>query len=136
MKSAVPINWAKPLLNSRQVTSLSDLAKQNTVEMPVLKSTISVPAHGVRSYQIVVDRNRMANPELDGSFSSQGRRPGGDIRVMVVGQSGMFYNSGRRRNADVHLPLTAGTYQLVLDNKASPRFSRSVRSDFRLRYVQ
>jgi len=60
----VPINWAKNYLRSSEVTSLADLLKQNTVEQQLLASTVSVPAGQSRMWSIVVDRNRMSNPEL------------------------------------------------------------------------
>ena len=114
---------------------VSALAKQNTVEQPIMESTISVPAHERRLFPIMIDRNRMANPELDGSFSSQGG-VGGNIRVMVIGQTGIVYDSDRTTDGTLRLPLPAGVYQLVLDNSCSAMFARSVSGDIKLHYVR
>lgn len=132
---AVPINWAKGFMHSTEITQLSDLARQNTVVQAILDSTISVPAGNRRAYPIVVDHNRMASPELEGSFSSSGGL-GGNIRVLVVSQNGVLYDSGRVTNGNVHVPLAAGTYQLVIDNSGSAMFPRNVTGDFKLHYVR
>ena len=132
---AVPINWAKGFLHNSEVTQLSDLAKQNTVEQEVMDSTVSVPAGHRRAFPILVDHNRMANPELEGTFSSKGGL-GGNIRVFVVGQNGVLYDSGRTTSGTVHVPLAAGAYQLVIDNTGSAMFARSVTGEFKLHYVR
>jgi S1-C subfamily serine protease len=132
---AVPINWAKNYLRSTDVTSLSDLAKRNTVVKQLLASSVSVPAHERRVLPIVVDRNQMANPQLEGSFSSKGGA-GGNIRVAVLNQRGVVYDSGRTTNGEIQLSLRPGAYQLVLDNSGSMMFSRTVTCDFKLRYVK
>jgi S1-C subfamily serine protease len=132
---AVPINWAKTYLHDSTITSLADLAKQNTVVKQVLGSTISVPAHQRRVLPIVVNPHQMSNAELKGSFSSRGGVDG-VIRIMVLNQNSVVYDSGRTTTGTVHLPLKAGTYQLVLDNTRSALFPRSVTSDFNLRYVK
>jgi S1-C subfamily serine protease len=132
---AVPINWAKPYLRSSEITSLADLAKQNTVVKEVLDSTISVPAHEQRVVPIVVDRNRMSNPELEGSFSSKGGA-GGNVRVAVLDQNAVVYDSGRTTNGRIQLPLRAGNYRLVIDNSGSSLFGRNVTCDFKLHYVK
>jgi S1-C subfamily serine protease len=132
---AVPINWAKTYLHDSTITSLADLAKQNTVVKQVLGSTISVPAHQRRVLPIVVNPHQMSNAELKGSFSSRGGVDG-VIRIMVLNQNSVVYDSGRTTTGTVHLPLRAGTYQLVLDNTRSALFPRSVTSDFNLCYVK
>ena len=132
---AVPINWAKSYLQNSEITSLADLAKQNTVAMDLLTSAVSVPARQRRVVPIVVDRNRMANSELEGSFSSSGGA-GGNIRVAVLGQNSTIYDSGRTTHGTIQLPLRAGAYQLVLDNSGSALFARSVTCDFKLHYVK
>jgi S1-C subfamily serine protease len=132
---AVPINWAKTYLRSSEITSLDDLAKQNTVLKEVLDSTISVPAHEQRVVPIVVDRNRMSNPELVGSFSSSGGA-GGNVRVAVLDQNAVIYDSGRTTNGRIQLPLRAGIYRLVIDNRGSVLFPRNVTCDLKLHYVK
>jgi len=122
-------------LRSSEITSLSDLLKQSSVEQQVLDSTISVPAGQRRAWPIIVDRNRMSNPELEGSFSSSGG-VGGNIRVLVLNHNAIVYDSGRTTNGQVHVPLSAGVYQLVLDNGASAIFARSVTADFKLHYIR
>jgi len=132
---AVPINWAKRFLQSTDATMLGDLARQNTVEQEIIGSTLSVPAHQRRAYTIVVDRNRMADPELDGTFSSSGGF-GGEIRVYVATFNNVVYDSGRTTNGKLHLPLGPGTYQLVIDNTESALFPRSVTSDLKFHYIK
>jgi S1-C subfamily serine protease len=131
----VPINWAKPYLHSSQITSLADLAEQNTVSHDVLATTISVPAHQQRVVPILVDRNLMASPELEGTFSSSGGA-GGNVRVAVLSQGMAVYDSGRTNSGTMHLPLRAGAYQLVIDNSGSVMFARNVTCDIKLRYVK
>src|SRR6185437_13708832 len=111
----VPINWVKEYLRSTELTTLGDLAKQNTVEQEIVGSTISVPAHQRRAFAVFVDRNRMADPELDGTFSSNGGF-GGEIRVYVAMANNVVYDSGRTTNGSLHLPLAPGLYQVVIDN--------------------
>lgn len=132
---AVPINWAKRYLRSSEVTTLSDLAKQNTVEQEIVGSTISVPAHERRAFAIVVDRNRMADPELDGTFSSSGGL-GGEIRVYLATSNSVIYDSGRTTSGKLHLPLGPGMYQLVIDNTGSAIFARNVTADLKFRYIK
>lgn len=132
---AVPINWAKGFLHSSDITLLSDLAKQNTVVQAILESTISVPAGKRMAYPIIVDHNRMATPEFEGTFSSTGGL-GGNIRVFVASQNGVLYDSGRTTSGTLHVPLGAGIYQLVIDNTGSAMFPRNVTGDFKLHYVR
>jgi hypothetical protein len=132
---AIPINWATGYLRSSQVTTLSDLAKQNAVEQEIVDSTISVPAHQRRAFAVFVDRNRMADPELDGTFSSSGGL-GGEIRVYVAMADNVVYDSGRTTSGRLHLPLGPGMYQLVIDNTASAIFARNVTADLKFHYIK
>jgi S1-C subfamily serine protease len=132
---AVPINWAKGYLRSSELTTLSDLAKQNTVEQEIVGSTISVPAHQRRAFTVFVDRNRMADPELDGMFSSTGGF-GGEIRVYVAMANNVVYDSGRTTSGKLHLKLGEGLYQLVIDNTGSAMFPRSVSADVKFHYIK
>lgn len=132
---AVPINWAKGYLRSSEVTTLSDLAKQNMVEQEIVGSTISVPAHQRRAFAVFVDRNRMADPALDGTFSSSGGF-GGEIRVYVATANTVVYDSGRTTSGRLHLPLGPGLYQVVIDNTGSAMFPRSVSADLKFHYVK
>lgn len=132
---AVPINWAKSYLHNSELTALDDLARQNTVEEQIVSSTISVPAHERRAFTIAVDRNRMSDAELDGTFSSSGGL-GGQVRVFLAMQNNIVYDSGRTANGTVHVPLHPGIYQLVIDNTGSAMFPRSVTADFRFHYAK
>lgn len=132
---AVPINWAKSYLHSSDLTSIEDIARQNTVEEQVVGSTISVPAHERRAFTIAVNRNSMADAELDGTFSSTGGL-GGQIRVFLATQNSVIYDSGRTVSGTVHLPLGPGIYQLVIDNSGSMMLPRSVTADFKFHYVK
>jgi S1-C subfamily serine protease len=131
----VPINWAKGYLRSSELTTLSDLAKQNIVEQEIVGSTISIPAHQRRAFAVFVDRNRMADPGLDGTFSSSGGF-GGEIRVYVATANNVVYDSGRTTSGRLHLPLGPGLYQVVIDNTGSAMFSRSVSADLKFHYVK
>jgi S1-C subfamily serine protease len=132
---AVPINWVKNYLHSSQVTSFADVLKENTIEQQLVSSTISVPARQSRMWPITIDPNTMSNAELDGSFSSSGG-VGGNIRVLVLNQSAVIYNSGRTTKGTVHLPLGSGSYRFVIDNSGSTMFAREVTAEFKLRYVK
>lgn len=132
---AVPINWAKGYLRSSEFTTLSDLAKQNTVEQEIVSSTISVPAHQRRAFAVFVDQNRMADPELVGTFSSSGGF-GGEIRVLVATANNVLYDSGRTTSGRLHLPLGSGLYQVVIDNTGSAMFPRSVSADLKFHYIK
>jgi len=132
---AVPINWAKTYLGNPDVTTLADLAKQNTVEKQLVGSTLSVAAGQRFMLPITVDQNQMASPELEGSFSSSGGA-GGKIRVVVLDQNSAVYDSGRAKDGTIKVPLKTGTYRLVLDNTGSLMFARSVTADLKLRYVK
>jgi hypothetical protein len=132
---AVPINWAKRYVTGAQPIPLDEISKQNTVVQSFVQSTISVPAGKRVSWPIEIDRNRMANPELQGSFTSAGGL-GGNIRVLVVSPNQVLYDSGRTTSGTLHLPLRPGQYQLVIDNTGSLMFARSVTADFGLRYVK
>ncbi|HLJ88874.1 MAG TPA: trypsin-like peptidase domain-containing protein [Candidatus Angelobacter sp.] len=132
---AVPINWAKNYLRSSGLTTLRDLAEQNMVAQEIVGSTISVPAHQRRAFNVFVDRNRMADPELEGTFSSTGGF-GGQIRVYVTTANNVVYDSGRTTSGTLHLPLAQGAYQVVIDNTESAMFPRSVSADLKFHYIK
>lgn len=132
---AVPINWAKRYLQNAVLTPLADVSKQNTVVHQLLDSTITVAAGQRHAVPLIVDHNRMSNPELDGSFHSSGGL-GGQVRVLVVQENGVVYDSGRTTNGNVHMQLKQGVYQVVIDNTGSMMFARNVTADFKLRYVK
>lgn len=131
----VPINWAKRYLNSTNLTQLQQVARENTVESNLLASTITVPAGQSVTYPINIDRNKMASPELDGTFSSSGGM-GGNIRLLLTDGSQVIYDSGRVSSGNIHLPLKPGTYGLVVDNRGSLMFPRNVNANINLRYVK
>lgn len=132
---AVPINWAKRYLQNSELRSLAEIAEENTVEHQLLDSTITVAAGQRRAVPLLIDRNKMSNPEFEGSFRSSGG-VGGNIRVFIVQDNNVVYDSGRTTNGEIHMPLKPGTYQVVLDNTGSMMFSRSVTADFKVRYVK
>lgn len=102
----------------------------------VVSSTLSVAAKQRVSWPITIDRNRMASPELKGSFTSSGGM-GGNVRVLVASQQGgLIYDSGRTNSGSVNLSLQSGQYLLVVDNTGSIMFPRSVTADFKLKYVK
>lgn len=81
---AVPISWAKNYIANTQVSSLREISARNTVKQTLIRSTFSVPARQRQSWSFVVDGDRMANPELVGSFGrwtrGAGPIPGGNRR--------------------------------------------------------
>lgn len=133
---AVPINWAKPHIGGYPSASLVDVARESTVVNNFLTGTISVEAREAKEWPIEVDPNRMSNAELHGSFNAAGGLTD-NIRVLVMFGEKLLYDSGRVRQGEVHLPLIEkGQYQLVIDNRGSLMFRRSVEVSFALRYVR
>ena len=132
----VPINWAKNYMANTEVGSLQDLIARNTVVQPLIRSTFSVPARQRQSWSFVVDGDRMANPELVGSFSSTGGL-GGQVQFLVVtAENQELYDSGRTTGEAVRVSLPVGKCTLVFDNSVSLVFPRNVTADFSLRYVR
>jgi len=133
----VPINQAKRFLANGALTTLADLAKQNTVTMPLLNGVLSIPARRSKELSITVDENRMDDAELQGSFQCSGGIDG-RIRVVlrIVPSRALLYDSGRVRSGTMDVKLAPGKYALFLSNQASLVFPRTVNADFSLSYVK
>jgi S1-C subfamily serine protease len=132
----VPINLAKPYLVDTTLTSLSDLAAQNTVVRPLLNSTMTIAAGQKLEWPVVIDE-RMDNAEIRGAFHSSGG-VGGRIRVFVADTvaNRLLYDSGRVESGQFDLKLRPGGYRLVCDNTESLVFPRTVAIGFALRFVK
>ena len=133
----VPINQAKQYLTNASLTTLADLSRENTVQVPVLREAVTIPAHQVRALPLVIDENHMDDAELTGSFHSSG---GIDGRVQVVVLNAVartaLYDSGRVADGTIDVRLPPGKYVVILSNRGSLAFSRLVNADLSLRYVK
>ena len=133
---AVPIEWAKPYVGGPVHNTLAQITSRNTVTQYVVHETISVPAHDSRMWTITVNPNKMANAELHIAFQSTGGA-GGNIRVYLARGQQFLYDSGRVPSDEKHVPLQSeGEYVLVIDNKGSIMFSRTVTANISLSYVK
>jgi hypothetical protein len=132
----VPIDQAKPYLTNTSLTTLADIAKQNTVTLPLFPDAVNIPARQFRRLPIIVDENRMDDAELQGSFQCSGGIDG-RIQVVVLDDTAHpIYDSGRVVSGTIDLKLRAGQYNLVLSNIESLVFPRTVTADISLRYVK
>lgn len=132
---AVPINWAKPYLNSGSPRSLADVAAENTVVQDVLNGSITIPNGQARTWNITVNPNVMSNAEIHGQISSTGGLDG-KITLAVYFQNQPIYTC-RETACAIHQDIVApGTYVLMLDNRPSPIFPRTVTGQISLKYVK
>jgi hypothetical protein len=133
----VPIDEAKPYLTNASLTTLADIAKQISVTLPLFPDAVDIPARQFRRLPIIVDENRMDDAELQGSFQCSG---GIDARIQVVvlddATRALLYDSGRVASGTIDLNPRAGRYSLVLSNRESLVFPRTVTADISLRYVK
>ena len=133
---AVPIEWAKPYVGGPVHSTLAQITLQNTVTQYVVHETISVPAHDSRMWRITVNPTTMANAELNGVFQSSGGAID-FIRVYLARGQQLLYDSRRVTHGEIHTPLQSeGEYVLVIDNKGSIMFSRTVTANISLSYVK
>lgn len=132
---AVPINWAKPYLNSGSPRSLGDVAAENTVLQDVLSGSITIPNGQARTWNITVNPNVMSNAEIHGQISSTGGLDG-KITLAVYFQNQPIYMC-RENSCVIHQDIAAqGTYVVMLDNRVSPIFPRTVTGEITLKYVK
>lgn len=134
---AVPINWAKAYLNGEDPQTFADVISENSITNDLLNSPISVQANQYKAWTLVVNPNVMNSVEIDGQITSSGGM-GGQISLSVVrqGQTQPIY-SCRSTNCTIDQKLVApGTYIVVLDNRNSPLFSRTVTGNISEKYVQ
>jgi len=132
---AIPINWAKPYLNNQNPKPLSDVATENTVTENLLDGSVSVPQGQARTWNITVNPNSMSNAEVHGQIFSIGGLDG-KITLALVYQGQPIF-SCRERVCQIHQSImNPGIYTLVLDNRVSPIFARTVTGQVSLKYVR
>lgn len=133
----VPINQAKSYLTDGNLTTLADISKENTVVVSLLRQAVNIPARQLRQLLVTIDENRMDDARLQGSFQCSG---GIDSRVQVLvldtSRQSVLYDSGHVRNGVVNVKLPPGKYDLILSNKDSIVFPRTLNADFSLQYVK
>ena len=132
---AIPINWAKPYLNGQNPRSLSDVAAENTVTDNLVDGSLTIPAAQTRTWNITVNPNKMSNAEVHGQVSSTGGMDG-KITLALYSQSRPIFFC-RERACEIHQNIvTPGMYTLILDNRISPIFARTVTGQISLKYVR
>jgi hypothetical protein len=133
---AIPVNWAKPYLNGQSPRPLSDVAAENTVTESVLNGSVSIPAQQVQNLgTITVNPNTMSNAEVHGQISSTGGLDG-KITLALYFQGQPIF-SCRETTCQIHQTnLNAGIYTVILDNRMSPIFARTVTGQISLKYVR
>jgi S1-C subfamily serine protease len=132
---AVPINWAKPYLNSTNVRPLKDVAAENSVTEDVLSGTVTIPAAQVRSWNITLNPNVMSDAEVHGEITSSGGMDGKITLALYFNNQPLY--TCRSNSCAIHQPMTAaGTYVLILDNRISPIFGRTVTGQISLKYAK
>lgn len=132
---AIPINWAKPYLTGQSPRLLSEVATENTVTESVLDGSVTIERSQARSWNINVNPNIMSNAEVHGQVSSMGGADG-KITLMLAHQGRPIF-SCRERLCEIHQTISsAGTYTLILDNRISPIFGRTVTGQIVLKYVK
>jgi S1-C subfamily serine protease len=132
---AVPINWAKPYLNAGAPRSLADVAAENTVLQDALNGSVTIQAGQVRNWNLVVNPSVMSNAEIHGEVSSSGGMDG-KITLAVYYQNQPIYTC-RATTCAIHQDVVAaGNYTLMLDNRQSPIFARTVTGQISVKYVK
>jgi hypothetical protein len=88
-----------------------------------------------RSWNIPVDPNHMSNAEIHGQVSSMG---GADGKItLLLAYQGRAIFSCRERQCEIHQTISSpGVYTLILDNRISPIFARTVRGEIALKFVK
>lgn len=132
---AVPIDWAKGYAIDGSARPLMEIVAENTVVGRIYSDSVTIPAGQARSWQISVNRNLMSNAEIHGEVTSSG---GLDAKITV----GIYHGNEqiflcRESHCSVHQDISEdGKYLLMLDNRMSPFFSRTVTGEIILRYVK
>ena len=113
---AVPIDSAKALLKNERQMSFAELLSTTLVHQPILASSLSVPPQ-VIGLDLVVPQQ---GGRLSGSFSVSGGL-GNDLGVSVVSSNSVIWNGGVvRGSGTLNIPLRAGPYKVVFNNKMGP----------------
>jgi hypothetical protein len=132
---AIPINWAKPYLSRQSPRPLSDVAAENTVTENVIDGSVTIPQAQARTWNIVVNPNKMSNAEVHGQVSSTGGMDG-KITLALYFQGQPIF-SCRERACEIHQSIVyPGIYTRSLDNRISPIFERAVTGQISFKYVK
>jgi hypothetical protein len=132
---AIPINWVKPYLNARTPRPLSEIVAENTVTEDVLNGSVTIEPRQARSWNITVNPNKMSNAEVHGEISSKGGVD--DIITLALYYQGQPVFSCREKECVIHQAVAnSGVYTLILDNRTSPLFRRTVTGRVSLKYVK
>jgi hypothetical protein len=134
---AVPVKWAKPYLNAGNPRTLADVAAENTVINDALDGSLTILAGKSKNWNFVVNPNAMSSTEVQGQVSSTGGM-GGKITLALYlqGQPQPIY-SCRETSCTIHQKLfTGGSYVLMLDNRESALFARTVSGKLLMKYVK
>jgi S1-C subfamily serine protease len=133
---AVPVNWAKAYLRGNVERPLVEIARENTVAELILDGEISIPAGQTRSWEIPVNPEAMSDPDIRGKIQSVGGLTG-NIRILLLHGERILHDSGRVQQDEFTIPLEAeGVYTLVIDNRDSLMFARTVRGRIEFSYVK
>jgi hypothetical protein len=130
-----PINLAKPLWTGWRFRPLSDIAAENTVTENALDGSVTIPAGQARTSNITVDPNKISNAEVHGQVSSRGGIDG-KITMALYYQGQPIYSCNDTA-CEIHQEIVnPGAYILMLDNRSSPIFARTVTGQISLKYVR
>ncbi|MGC1186324.1 MAG: trypsin-like peptidase domain-containing protein [Candidatus Acidiferrales bacterium] len=134
---AVPINWAKPYLNSGTARTFADVTAENTVTNDVLDGSVTVPAQQLKQWNFMVNPNAMSNAKVQGQVSSTGGMDGKITLALFFGNQQQPIYSCNAANCVIDQKLVAGgNYILVLDNRNSPMFARTVSGKLSTTFVK
>jgi len=117
------------------VRTLADVAAENTVVQDVSNGSITISNGQGRNWNIVLNPNVMSNAEIDGQISSSGGLDG-KITLALYFQNQPIFTC-RNSSCAIHQRIVApGAYTLMLDNRQSPIFPRTVTGQVSLKYVK
>lgn len=131
---AIPIDPVKELLRAARHITFAELLSATVVHQPILTSSLSVPPQVI---YLPVDVPPQGGV-LTGSFSVYGGL-GNDLGVSVVSANGTIWNGGViRGSGDLNIPLGAGRYSVVFNNKMAAYWiaSKTVSGSIELSYYR
>ena len=132
---AVPVNWAKAYTESKSTRSLAEITRENTVTERILDGSVKVTAGETQGWTFMVD-NSMGKPEVICSLKSEGGLTG-NIEVWLLSDGKELYKTGRVKSTEFRRRLASGhSYTLMLDNRGSEIFVRTVTGKILFRYVK
>lgn len=113
---AVPINWAEAFLGISTTTPLTTVTMNQEVTKGFGPYTFQLPARQKQMSKFTTPEN-LSNAQLDASFTSSGGF-GGHLRVAILHNNQIIYDSGDSLSARFSLKLAQGDYVLVVENTA------------------